>query len=366
MNLLGVHLSWRPGPSAFVRYNGIVFRCVIVIFAGSDSVDLKVFVLSHRTTDKHAYWQNIKSVVDWTELYGFTGVLLFEGNDTFVSPWVAAQEALSRTKSLSPLVAVNPIYMHPFSAAKLVSSFAQIYNRKIYLNMITGTAVNYLTSMNDSLSHDERYSRVAEYIEIMRALLESTTPLTYTGRFYQVSDLQLLPGIERALLPSFLLSGQSEAASHVVKRTSSIATKMLTPKLATDLFDTQAINTGILCRETEDEAWEAARQTFPEDEESQMILDYSMQNTDSTWKKRMQIASQAEEDLSIGYWMSPFRNFQSDGPYLVGSYDYVSTVIVDLVAKGVRTFILDITPREIEYMHIRKVFDLALSKIGSA
>ena len=41
------------------------------------------------------------------------------------------------TKNLCPLVAVNPVYMHPFAAAKMVSSFALMYQRKVYLNMIT-------------------------------------------------------------------------------------------------------------------------------------------------------------------------------------------------------------------------------------
>lgn len=328
----------------------------------SYAADFKVFILSHRTTDRYLYWQNIKNVVDWTELYGFTGVLLFDGNDTFISPWNAAQEALARTKHLSPLIAVNPIYMHPFTAAKLVSSLTQIYNRKIYLNMITGTAVNYLASMNDQCSHDDRYNRISEYIGIMRSLLESTSPVTFAGEFYRVSDLQLLPGIDKKLLPTFLLSGQSDAAKQVALSTGSIATKMLSPQLANHLHDTPAINFGILTRETEAEAWDAARATFPESDENQMILEYSMQNTDSMWKKRMHAASLVNEDLAIGYWMSPFRNFQSDGPYLVGSYDYVSTVISDLLKAGVNTFILDITPREAEYEHIRNVFDLAVAK----
>lgn len=326
-------------------------------------LDVNIFILSHRTTDRYLYWQNIKNVVDWTEAYGFTGVLLFEGNDTFVSPWVAAQEALSRTKLLTPLIAVNPVYMHPFTAAKLVSSLTQVYGRKLYLNMITGTAVSYLSSMNDFLSHDERYHRIAEYIYIMKSLFESTSPLSFVGQYYNVSELQLLPGIEKVLLPSFLLSGQSEAAQEVVRNTGSTATKMLTPQLASDLFETRAINLGILCRKTEAEAWQDAHITFPQNEENQAILEYSMLNTDSMWKKRMLLASQVEEDLSIGYWMSPFRNFQSDGPYLVGSYDHVSTVIADLIRAGVHTFILDITPREIEYAHIKEVFNLARAKV---
>lgn len=63
---------------------------------------VRTFILSHRTTDRKAYWQNILNVVDWSERYGCTGVLLFEGNDTYVSPWLAAHTAIARTERLSP------------------------------------------------------------------------------------------------------------------------------------------------------------------------------------------------------------------------------------------------------------------------
>lgn len=58
-----------------------------------------------------------------------------------VEPWSMAQHIVANTKRSSPLIAVNPVYMHPFTAAKFVSSFAQLYGRKVcHLNMITGTA----------------------------------------------------------------------------------------------------------------------------------------------------------------------------------------------------------------------------------
>ena len=83
------------------------------------------FTISPRTMNVADYWHNIERCIAWSSSYGATGILLFEGNDTFVSVWVAGQAAFEHSKTLSPLVAVNPIYMHPFSVAKLVNSYAQ-------------------------------------------------------------------------------------------------------------------------------------------------------------------------------------------------------------------------------------------------
>jgi alkanesulfonate monooxygenase len=327
---------------------------------------VRVFILSHRTTDPQDYWNNILNVVDWSEKYGCSGVLLFEGNDTFISPWVAAQSALARTKHLSPLVAVNPIYMHPFSAAKLVSSLTQIYGRPIFLNMITGTALNYLEAMRDTTSHDHRYDRLGEYIFLMRKLLEDVAPVTFNGTFYQVDGLQLLPGIPSELQPVFLLSGQSEAARQVTRDTKTIGTQMLSPTFEHGLNDARAINFGVLTRPTEQEAWQVANDTFPDDEEEQMIQEFSMQNTDSMWKKRMAMAAKLPDDTASGYWMGPFRNFRADGPYLVGSYERVAEVFSALIRSGIHIFIIDLTPREEEYVHIAKAFELVRGELGLA
>ena len=325
---------------------------------------VRVFILSHRTTDPQSYWNNILNVVDWSEKYGCSGVLLFEGNDTFISPWVAAQSALARTKHLSPLVAVNPIYMHPFSAAKLVSSLTQIYGRRIFLNMITGTALNYLEAMRDTASHDHRYDRLGEYILVMRKLLEDVAPVTFNGAFYQVEGLQLQPGIPSSLQPVFLLSGQSDAARQITRDTQTIGTQMLSPTFEHGLNDARAINFGVLTRPTEQEAWQVANDTFPDDEEDQMVQEFSMQNTDSMWKKRMAMAAKLPDDTASGYWMGPFRNFRADGPYLVGSYERVAEVFVALIRAGIHVFIIDLTPREDEYVHIAKAFQLVRRELG--
>src|SRR5262245_66598909 len=91
-----------------------------------------VFTISPRTTDVGEYWKNIELCIEWSSTYGATGLLLFEGNDTFISIWVAAQATFEHSETLSPLVAINPVYMHPFSVAKLVNSYAQVYRRKTY------------------------------------------------------------------------------------------------------------------------------------------------------------------------------------------------------------------------------------------
>jgi alkanesulfonate monooxygenase len=326
---------------------------------------IRTFTISPRTLDVSEYWGNIEKVVQWSEKYGHTGVLLFEGNDTLISPWIAAHEAVVTTKRISPLVAVNPLYMHPFSVAKMVSSIALLHGRKVFLNMITGTALNYLQALSDKAGHNDRYERLREYTVIIRKLLESTRPVTFQGRYYQVENLVLPPGIPEELFPEFLVSGQSDSARKVCRELGGIGLQMLQPGFAEGLDEARAIHFGIVTRDTEAEAWSAAEALFPEDEEGQAILEYSMQNTDSVWKRRMMLAADEPDRSASGYWLAPFRNFKADCPYIVGSYDLVGEVLASLVIGGIEMFVLNISVDEEEFVHIQRAFKLAMERLQS-
>ena len=112
-----------------------------------DDQNINVFAISPRTLAAAEYWKNIDLVGEWCQRYDLTGPLLFTGNDTFVEPWVAAQLMVERY-DLSPLIAINPLYMHPFTVAKMVGSTAHVFGKKLFLNMVTGTAVNQAHQLN--------------------------------------------------------------------------------------------------------------------------------------------------------------------------------------------------------------------------
>ena len=211
---------------------------------------INVFTISPRTLDLTLYWQNIQSVVRWSEQYDCTGVLIFTGNDTYVEPWLVAHDVIRQTQNLCPLVAVNPVYMHPFTAAKMVSSFAYLYGRKVFLNMVTGAALSYLEGFNDRLEHDERYERLGEYIEIVKSLIAGQGLTSFDGKFYKTSGLQLLPKVPEALRPEFLLAGQSEAARSLSQRVGAIGMQMLQPEMERAVGEAHGIHFGIITRST--------------------------------------------------------------------------------------------------------------------
>jgi len=320
---------------------------------------IRVFTISPRTREVDDYWRDICKVAQLSEQSGLTGVLLFAGNDTYLEPWVVAQDVLNRTRAISPLVAVNPVYLHPFTLAKTIASLVRLYTRKIYLNMITGTALSYQRAMGDTLTHDERYDRLREYIEIVQLLLGSTRPVTFNGTHYRTEQLQLFPGLPAPYAPEFLLSGQSAAARRVCAATGATGLQMLPPALDSGLADVSGMHFGIVSRETRAAAWQAARALFPENAENRSLLQLSMANTDAEWKHRMQASSAHNAGAKDGFWLQPFANFHADCPYLVGEHAFVARTLEKLVQKGIDTFVFDVPAREEEFLHLSRVLHLS-------
>src|SRR5437773_6506407 len=98
--------------------------------------------------DKESYARQVRKVARWSERCGCTGILVYTDN-SLVEPWLVSQIIVESTKKLSPLVAIQPGYMHPYSVAKMVASFGYLYHRRLYLNMVAGGFKNDLVALND-------------------------------------------------------------------------------------------------------------------------------------------------------------------------------------------------------------------------
>ena len=84
---------------------------------------LRVFSTCPATysAEQHSYLQHVGDVARWSESAGLEGILVYTDNGT-VDPWLVAQVIVENTRRLCPLVAVQPVYMHPYSVANMVAT----------------------------------------------------------------------------------------------------------------------------------------------------------------------------------------------------------------------------------------------------
>ena len=325
---------------------------------------------SSATSDKVGYMQRVADVARWSERAGCRGILVYTDN-SLIDPWLISQIIVQSTERLSPLVAIQPIYMHPYSVAKMVTTFGHLHERRFYLNMVAGGFKNDLLALNDSTPHDRRYDRLQEYTRIIMALLAGGAPVTFHGEFYKVENLILRPPLSPDLLPGVFLSGSSEAGLQSARATGATAIHYPgppgeVPRVTEEGEGGHGIRVGIIARQDEERAWDLAHARFPEDRKGQITHQLAMKVTDSVWHRQLsaKVGSGSAKDGSEKegrdpYWLIPFQNYKTFCPYLVGSYSRVAGEVARYVAAGYRTFILDIPPDEEELSHIGAVFGLA-------
>ena len=314
------------------------------------------------------YSGRIAQVARWSESAGCTGILVYTDN-SLIDPWLASHIIIQNTRTLSPLVAVQPVYMHPYSVAKMVTTLGFLHHRRIFLNMVAGGFKNDLTALNDTTPHDLRYERLIEYTQIIQQLLEGQAPVTFEGRFYQVRNLALKPALNKALKPGVLMSGSSEAGMAAAMQTGAIAVQYPEPPghyegAPAPESTPRGVRIGIITRPREDDAWEVALARFPDDRMGQLTRQLATKVSDSSWHQRL---SELGRDASASrdtYWLHPFNNYQTNCPYLVGSYQAVAEQLSRYVELGYRTFILDIPAAQEEFEHTGAVFQDVSGKAG--
>jgi alkanesulfonate monooxygenase len=327
-----------------------------------DAGRVRIFSTCPQSKDgpRGEYLQRVADVARWSEEAGCEGILVYTDN-SIVDPWLVSQVILQSTARLAPLVATQPVYMHPYSVAKMVASLGFLYRRRLWLNMVAGGFKNDLAALNDGTAHDKRYQRLVEYTLVIKKLLESPAPVTFEGEFYKVRNLRMTPPLDAELVPGILISGSSPAGLEAALAIGATAVKY--PRPPKEYLGAPApegigcgVRVGIIARETEAEAWQVAEARFPADRRGQIAHQLAMKVSDSHWHKQLSEAAQANGMREGAYWMWPFENYKTFCPYLVGDYAQVAEQIALYMHVGYRTFILDIPPSREELGHIRTVF----------
>jgi alkanesulfonate monooxygenase len=307
-----------------------------------------------------AYVRRVVETAVWSEECGHTGILVYSDN-SLLDAWLVAHLIIQNTKSLSPLVAVQPLYTHPYAVAKMVTTVGCLYGRRMYLNMVAGGFKNDLTALNDTTPHDKRYDRVVEYVSIVARLLAGSV-VTYGGEFYQADKLKLTPPLAPDLLPGIFMSGSSEAGLAAARILGATAVKY--PKPAGEEEPAPegvpaGIRVGIIAREEAGEAWAVAHARFPEDRQGQLTHQLAMKVSDSVWHQ--QLSQMGAAPAASLYWLVPFQNYKTMCPYLVGSYEQVGGELGRYIGLGYRSFILDVPPSADELHHTNVAFERALA-----
>lgn len=332
------------------------------------SMDIELFTTTPQSVefDRHFFLKELKRISKQTERYGYKGILVYSDN-RLADPWLITGIILAETHHLLPMIALQPMYMHPYTVAKKIASIGLFYDRPIALNLMARGFVNDLEAIGDHTPHDKRYERLAEYAEIIQLLLTSDKAITYKGEFYEIKNLKLQPALPERLQPKYYLSGSSDMAHKTASR---LSAKLIEYPEPTEEYvksgrtngnGVKGMRVGILARHSHSRAWSEARSRFPGARFGEFSHQMAKKTSDSEWHKTL--FAQNGNDISDEsvYWPGPFKHHHTFCPYLVGDYEEVARELSGYLEIGCKTCILDIPVSEIDLQSTLQVFEQAYS-----
>src|ERR687886_94157 len=122
---------------------------------------------------------------------GFDRVLIGYGS-YWPDGWQVANHVARATRRLKLLLAHRPGFVAPSVTARQAVSFDHLTGGgRLALHIITGGDEADQRRDGDFLDHDRRYRRTAEYMHIVRRLLEDPEPFDFEGEFYRLEGARL-------------------------------------------------------------------------------------------------------------------------------------------------------------------------------
>jgi alkanesulfonate monooxygenase len=296
----------------------------------------------------------LAQVARTAEQLGFEAVLTPTGT-WCEDAWLTTAALTRETTRLKFLVAFRPGFVSPTLAAQMAATYQRLSRGRLMLNVVTGGDASEQQRFGDWLSHDERYDRTDEFLEVVRGAW-SGEPFDFTGKHYDVKGAMVkdLPDP----IPPLFFGGASPAAQRVAARQvdtyltwgeppSDVAARLKNVRELADAEGrelTYGIRLHVISRDTSAEAWrEADRMLEAMDPETVAKVQAEMSKTESVGQQRMQAlhgGDRSRLEISPNLWAGYGLVRPGAGTALVGSHEEVAERIEEYHSLGLDHFIL--------------------------
>lgn len=285
---------------------------------------------------------------------GFHGVLTPTGA-WCEDAWLTVAGLARETERLRFIVAFRPGFVLPAVAAAMAATLQRITRGRLLLNVVAGGDAEEQRAYGDFLSHDERYRRAADFLEVVLRAWQGR-PFDHDGPYYRVRGGGLAAPIDP--VPTIYLGGASPAAEEVAARYADVyllwgePPAMVAERLARMRALAQragrhlrfGIRLHVIARDTEQEAWaEADRLLAAMDPDLVAAAQAKLARMESVGQARMRaLHGGRSSDLVVApnLWAGIGLLRGGAGTALVGSFDQVAARIHEYAALGMDTFIL--------------------------
>src|ERR1700727_2297216 len=130
--------------------------------------------------DRPADLRYLTQLAQAAEINGFEAVLTPTGL-WCEDAWLSTAMLIQSTERLKYLVAFRPGLVSPTLAAQMATTFQWQSQGRLLLNVVTGRESLAREAFGDFLEKQDRYARCGEFLDIVRRLWTSESPVTAAG-----------------------------------------------------------------------------------------------------------------------------------------------------------------------------------------
>jgi alkanesulfonate monooxygenase len=213
----------------------------------------------------------LRQIAQAADQLGFTGALLPTGNGC-EDALVTAASIAPFTERLRFLVALRPGHVTPGEAARQYAALDRLSDGRLLVNVVCGGTPADLAGDGLTLDHDQRYAQADDFLHIWRGLMRGET-VNHEGQYWSSKKGRLaFPPVQSPHPPIYF--GGSSPAAHALAAAqadtyltwgeppAAVAEKIVdvrTRAAALGRTLRYGIRLHLIVRETEGEAWDAAR-----------------------------------------------------------------------------------------------------------
>ena len=290
------------------------------------------------------------------EAAGFEYLLIPVGHMCW-DAWMSGAMMIGKTSKLKMLIAARPGYINPVLLAKMIATFDQLSEGRICVNLIAGQSETENISEGIQWSKEQRYEIMEEEVSILKALWTQGGGRTdWEGKYYTLKSAELVPKPYQEPYPKFYLGGGSGQAAELSAKHSDVhlfwgdtterieENMVMLRELAAKHGRQDSIGFGmrlqIICRETEEQAWQAADKLVRNvsAEREQYIKTYYAQ---SVANQRVQELAREQGDLiAPNLWTGLTKARPGAGICIVGDPQQCADVLQRYIDIGCHSFCL--------------------------
>ena len=262
--------------------------------------------------DRPADLKYLIQLAQAAEINGFEAVLTPTGL-WCEDAWLTTAMLIGSTESLKYLVAFRPGLISPTLAAQMATTFQWQSQGRLMLNVVTGGESIEQRAFGDFLEKQDRYARCGEFLDIVRRLWTSESPVTAAGEHLRVEQASLARRPDP--LPPVFFGGSSPEAGQVAAQ---YADTYLTwgerPEQVKEKLDwirglaaaqgrqlSYGLRVHVISRDTSEQAWaEAERLLNGLSPETVAAAQQSLARSESVGQRRMRQLHGGGEDYTAG------------------------------------------------------------------